>query len=92
MTITLQITKKIKLHLTLTYWTLFPTHDASSFNSLISSDYYSWACFRLELNKSLKTVSGKDWSDDDIIHQMKNLEKEVETVKSKPKPSVKRNK
>jgi hypothetical protein len=86
MTITLQITKKIKLHLTLTYWNLLPTHDAPSFNSLVSSHYYSWGCLRLEVDKNPKTVTGKDWSDDEIVRQMKNLEKEVEATKgSSPK-------
>ena len=90
MTFTLQITKKLRFFITLLYWNLLPTHDKLT-SAAQEFNYYSWGCFRFEsikLGSFTQTQNG--WSDEEVVRQMKNLEKEVEATKTKPKPSIKR--
>ena len=51
---------------------------------------YNWLCFTLDVQTSKSVEKNKDWSDDEVVRQMKALEKEVEGTKSKPKSAIKR--
>jgi hypothetical protein len=85
MTLFIFITKNLTVQFHPLSWFLLPQHHISG-----SWNGYQWLC--VTINHNHPTVSQKNWSDDDIVRQMKNLEKEVESIKPKSKttPSVKR--
>ena len=87
MTVVLWITSKIRIEISILYWLLFPSYEKSVYGTS-TWRVLRWLC--LSLHIGTEHMAKKDWSDDEVIRQMKNLEKEVESTKSKSKPSVKR--
>jgi len=81
MKIQLEITKNFTIAINPFYWFLFPNRV-----TYLSTHHYRWACFRIMITE--KTNSEKPWSDDEIVKQMTDLEKEIESQKKTKKKSV----
>jgi hypothetical protein len=85
MTLSLYISKSLAIQLHPLVWFLYPQQH-------LSGTWTSYQWLFVTVNYNRPTAVQKNWSDDDVVRQMKNLEKEVEAIKPKPKtkPSYKR--
>jgi hypothetical protein len=84
MTVVLEVTDKIKTGLTPFYWRLFPKYERHVFG-ISTWRRFTWLCLYLEITN--KHMEKQDWSDEEVVRQMRSLEQEVESL---PKPVVKK--
>ncbi len=89
MKITIKITDDIRIEISLDYWRVLPEFTKSD-HTEFTYRCFSWLCFSF-ISLDRYTLKEEDnWSDEEVVRQMKNLEKEVESTKTvKPKPAIK---
>ena len=85
----LQIVFGQKLTLTVSplTWQMMPYSAKANAGSTTLSQY-GWLCVSVVVRSTQKQKT-KDWSDDEVIREMKALEREVENQKKKPKTPLK---